>query len=128
MKRSRQVVLVLSGALASGGLTGCQPDPPPPVVSADNTYTNNHYVSGAGYYHAPYRAWYPFPYNHHDPAQGYYYGGRWNQQPERPTVAASRPTPQSAQLINSKVAPPKSSSGSTTSRGGFGRSWFSGGS
>ena len=143
MKRSRQVILVLSGALASGGLTGCQQEPPPPVADAENTrtnvnpentYTNDHYVPNLGYYHAPYRSWYPFPYNYYDPAQGYYYGGRWNRQRDQSTVTTSRPTPEAANLVNAKAAPSrasapsKSSSSSTTSRGGFGRSWSSSGS
>src|SRR4051794_37508854 len=90
MKRTQRIVLVLSGAVASA-LVGCR-DSDDPRLSTDNTYTNNHYVPGAGYYHAPFRGWYPHPYNTYDPARGYYYGGSWNVYPALPDVTASHPT------------------------------------
>ena len=78
MKRSRSIRLVLLGGLSAGALAGCGPDPPPPL-SADAVYTNNCYVPGVGYYHAPFRAWFSLPYNHFDPqTKRYFYGGQWS--------------------------------------------------
>src|SRR5215213_8761039 len=74
MKKSSAVVLVLSGAL----LTGCDGNNSSGGWGSSQTYTNNHYVSGRGYYHAPYFAWYPFPYNYYDPGRrSYYHGGNY---------------------------------------------------
>jgi len=122
MKRSGKVVLVLSGALAAGGLAGCDSsyDFPPPQVSADNTYTNNYYVRGVGYYHAPYRGWYPYPYNYYLPGQGYYHGGNWTSEPHPSTVAASQPTTESVHSANNKGSAAARSG--SISRRGFGSS------
>lgn len=134
MKRSRHVRLVLTGAIAGAALNACTPGSEAPPITANDTYTNNHQVRGVGYYHAPYHRWYPFPYNHHDPLRGYYYGGRWNPQPEPVATTASRPTSEAANLAQLQRtdarAPSYSgrsgSSGSsrhaTSSRGGFGGS------
>jgi len=117
--------LVLSGALTTAGLTGCDDgSPPPPAVSSDNTYTNNQYVSGAGYYHAPYHSWYPYRYNSYVPDRGFYYGGGWHPWADNSTISSSKPTPEAAHLANSKATSSGRSSGST-SRGGFGHSWGS---
>ena len=89
MKRSKEIVLVLS-ALAAGA--GCERSQPVMRLSADNVYTNNHYVPGVGYYHAPFHGWFPFPYNSYASGRGYYYGGNWNAAPDQQQVAASRPT------------------------------------
>ena len=64
VKRSKAIVLVLSGALGAS-LVGCNNRHPADRVtlSSSKTYTNNHYVRGAGYYHAPYGSWHPHPYN-----------------------------------------------------------------
>ena len=86
MKKSSAVVLVISGAV----LAGC--DSSSSGWGSSQTYTNNHYVSGRGYYHAPYHAWYPFPYNHYDPVRrGYYHGGNYSSEPHVSAVTASRP-------------------------------------
>lgn len=124
MKRSRSIRLVLTGAVAGAALTGCGPSYGPPV-SADNTYTNNHFVHGAGYYHAPYSRWYPFPYNHYVAGQGYYHGGRWSPAAETPSTTASRPTREGAQLAESLRTTAQRSSGGTARRG-FGGSSRSG--
>jgi len=61
MKRSQAVILVISGALVAGchsNETGDWSD-----SSSTQIYTNNQFVRGHGYYHAPYHAFYPFPYN-----------------------------------------------------------------
>ena len=119
MKRSRAIRLVLSGSLAGAGLVGCGPEPPD--VTSDNVYTNNHYVSGAGYYHAPYQAWYPRPYNYYVPGRGYYHGGSWTPGPATHTTTASRPTSQAAQLASAQHHNATRSRWGTT-RGGFGGS------
>ena len=114
MKRSERIILVLSGALAAGSV-GCEKTERPMKLSAYNVYTNNHYVPGVGYYHAPYHAWFPFPYNAYAPGRGYYYGGNWNAYPSEQTVAASRPTP-------SAVSTAQTAHNETVRRGGFGSS------
>ena len=57
-------------------------DEPPPVVNADTAYPNNHFLPGAGYYHAPYRGWFPRPFNDRDEARGWYRGGAWRPTPQ----------------------------------------------
>jgi hypothetical protein len=102
MKRSSAVVLVISGAV----LAGC--DSSSSDWGSSQTYTNNHYVTGRGYYHAPYHAWYPFPYNYYDPARrGYYHGGNYTSEPHVSAVTASRPAVRT------------SSHSSSVRRGGF---------
>lgn len=132
VKRSRTIRLVLTGTVAAAALAGCGPFDDSPPISADQTYTNNHYVNGVGYYHAPYSRWYPFPYNHHIAGQGYYYGGRWSPQPETPSTTASRPAADAARLAQTQRAAStrsrfsggggSSSKSSTSTRGGFGSS------
>jgi hypothetical protein len=96
VKRSRSIKLVLAGGLSAGALSGCSPSGnAPPKVSTANAYTNNHFIPGAGYYHAPYRAWYPMPYNEYSAASKlYYHGGRWDTLPHASIVNISQPTPQ----------------------------------
>ena len=113
MKRSKEIVLVLS-ALAAGNL-GCRQSEPTVRLSADNVYTNNHYVRGAGYYHAPYHAWFPFPYNSYVPGRGYYYGGSYNASPDQRTETISRPSP-------TAVSSAQSAHTAAVRRGGFGGS------
>jgi len=123
LKRSRAIRLVLTSSLAGAGLVGCSPNQP--EVTSDNVYTNNYYVRGAGYYHAPYQAWYPHPYNHYVPGQGYYHGGSWTPDPATHATTASRPTPQAARLASAQHHNvTRGSPGST--RGGFGSSSRSG--
>ena len=116
MKRSEKIVLVLSGAVASS-LAGCG-DSDKVKLSPTGVYTNNHYVRGAGYYHAPFHAWFPHRYNAYDPARGYYYGGNWNQLPDGQTVMASKPT---ADAVTRATAEHRAHTAATR-RGGFGSS------
>ncbi|MEY2880915.1 MAG: hypothetical protein RLZZ15_3295 [Verrucomicrobiota bacterium] len=51
--------------------------PPAPSVNANTDYPMNHFLPGAGYYHAPYRSWFPFPFNYHDSGRGWFRGGQW---------------------------------------------------
>lgn len=141
MKRSAVVTLVISGAL----LAGCD-DKPAYNQSAYNSgdwssntnsaITNNTYVAGQGYWHAPYHAWYPYPYNYFRPGFGYYYGGRYYDHPDLNPIGAS--TPRSFTSSGTRVGSgytgagsSESSSGgshSSVARGGFGGSAHSSGS
>ena len=116
MKRSKSVRLVLLGTLSAGALAGCDQKTP---ISAGAVYTNNFYVAGVGYYHAPFRAWYSMPFNHFDPAQKrYFYGGQWGEQPFENITNISAPTVEAAaraQAARTDVA-----------RGGFGRTYSGG--
>lgn len=120
MKRSRAIRLVLVGSLAAGALTGCGPGSLPPPVSAENVYTNNYYVPGVGYYHAPFRAFYQVPYNFYEPkSQKYFFGGQWATAPHLSVTNISSPTPEVAQLAEAQRTDLQRSS---YSRGGFGSS------
>jgi len=94
---------VLVGSLAAGALSGCGPGKLPPVVTTDDVYTNNYYVQGVGYYHAPFRAFYQVPYNFYEPkSQKYFYGGQWAGAPHASIVNISSPTPDVAQLAEAQ--------------------------
>lgn len=113
MKRSQSIRLLLLGGLSTVALTGCQQKP---SVSTGNVYTNNFYVPGTGYYHAPFRNWYALPYNHFDPLkQLYFYGGQWGPQPFESITNLSSPTPDAVQLAQNTRT--------DISRGGFGNSY-----
>jgi hypothetical protein len=104
-RRSRRVALVLLG---TAGIVGAAtivdsfrkaqsdplpaPQPPGPPLSGTRDYANNDFVPGVGYYHAPYHAWYPFPYNYHDPARGYFAGGLWAAAPFALMMLRSQPS------------------------------------
>lgn len=117
MKRSRSIRLVLIGGLSASALTGCDQTRPTPV-SASDVYTNNFYVQGVGYYHAPFRAFYPMPYNHFEPKSGrYFYGGIWGESPFQNFTNVSSPTPEVAALAQAQ----RTDVQSDIQRGGFGR-------
>ena len=98
MKRSKQIRLIMLGGLSAGVLTGCSQKP---VITTAGVYTNNFYVPGAGYYHAPFRNWYALPYNHFDTQrQLYYFGGQWGAQPCLSITNISSPTPEAVQVVN----------------------------
>ena len=114
MKRSRSIRLVLIGGLSAGALTSCGPDNRPPV-SASSVYTNNYFVPGVGYYHAPFRAFYPIPYNHYEPGnQKYFFGGQWGDAPHQSITNISAPPPEIAEQAEAQRT--------DISRGGFGSS------
>ena len=99
MKRTQHIRFLLIGGISTGTLTGCAPEGKPPI-SAENVYTNNYYVPGAGYYHAPFRLWYPRPYNYFDPATGrYFYGGQWGAHPFLSITNISSPAAQTAAFV-----------------------------
>jgi hypothetical protein len=107
--------LVLIGSLSAAAVTGCGPGSGKPApLSAENVYTNNFYVPGVGYYHAPFRAWFSLPYNHFDPqTQRYFYGGQWAQAACQSITNISSPIPQVAQQAEAVRT--------DIQRGGFGR-------
>lgn len=119
MKRSRQIRLVLIGSLTAGTVSGCgklgdgsSPGPGRTPTTA-GVYTNNHQVAGVGHYHAPFRAWFPEPYNRFDPARGLYYqGGQWLPTPHSSITNLSNPTPEAVQAA--------AAAQTSTRRGGFG--------
>lgn len=61
---------------------------------ADPVYPNDYYVPALGYYHAPYRTFYPERYNAHDEAKGWYYGGSWHPTESISTITTSTPAPE----------------------------------
>jgi hypothetical protein len=99
MKRSMHIRLILMGGLSAGTLAGCGQKP---TLSMENVYTNNFYVPGAGYYHAPFRNWYALPYNYFNPGdKKYFYGGKWGFQPFESVTNISAPTMEAASLAQS---------------------------
>lgn len=114
MKRSKSIRLLLMGGVAAGALTGCGPGTA--SVSSQNVYTNNYYVPGAGYYHAPFRAWYALPYNHFDSqTQRYFYGGQWGTTPFESITNLSSPTPEVAAATQARRTDiPRSGFGSSS--------------
>lgn len=120
MKRSRSIRLVLLGGLSVGALSGCGPSSG--TVSTSNVFTNNHYVPGVGYYHAPYHAWYSLPYNHYDSQNArYFHGGQWAPTPHESIINISSPTAAAVQQVAAQRTDIR--------RGGFGStsrsSWIS---
>ena len=117
MKRSKHIRLILLGGLSTAALAGCDQTP---AINAQNFYTNNFYVPGAGYYHAPFRNWFSLPYNHFDAQkQLYFYGGQWGAQPFESITNISSPTPDAVTLAEN--------SRTDIVRGGFGGHGYSGG-
>ena len=113
MKRSLQIRLLFVGGLSAGALTGCTSRP---NVSVANVYTNDFFIPGAGYYHAPFRGWFAKPYNYYDPQnQLYFYGGQWGKLPFASITNLSNPTSDAVALAQSART--------DISRGGFGGSY-----
>jgi hypothetical protein len=112
IKRTKRIRLFLLSGLSAGALAGCAPETKPPL-SAANVYSNNYYVPGAGYYHAPFCAWFPLPYNHFDPAKGrYFYGGQWGPTPFQSITNISSPS--------APAAAKAEAARTDVTRGGFG--------
>lgn len=114
MKRSRSVRRILLGGLSLGALSTVAA-PALPRVTPESFYTNDVLVPGAGYYHAPFRAFYPQPYNYYDPARKmYFYGGQWGPAPHQSIVNISTPTLEAARAAEALRT--------DVQRGGFGNS------
>ncbi len=114
MKRSRTIRLLLLGGMSAGALAGCKPaDVRKAPITQNNVYTNDYFVPGVGYYHAPFRAWYPLRYNYYDPQQHrYFFGGQWADAPHQSIINISSPTQEAAEMAEVRR--------SDISRGGFG--------
>ena len=101
-------------------------------VRSGSSYTNNHYVPGVGYYHAPFHGWFSNRYNDHDPARGHFYNGGWHSSPHTSNITNSTPDTAAVSRVNSSwraanpgdVASRKASIAKSRSvfRGGFGSS------
>src|ERR1700743_3159448 len=85
MKKSTTVTLIISSAL----LAGCDRYQGNGPYGVNQTYTNNEYVPGQGYWHAAYHDWYPYPYNYYRPGFGYYHGGTYSDAPEESPITSS---------------------------------------
>jgi hypothetical protein len=98
-KRSKCIRLLLLGGLSAGALASCTPARQP-AISTENVYANDFYVPGAGYYHAPFYAWYRQPYNYYDPQKRlFFYGGQWGPTPHQSIVNVSSPSAQTARSV-----------------------------
>lgn len=106
MRRSHRVALVLLGTAGVVGLAAiwdsarrsaaenaAAPAPAPVPIGEDRVYANNDYIPGIGYYHAPYHAWFPHPFNYYDSNRGYFAGGLWQAAPWIAALAQSQPSP-----------------------------------
>lgn len=95
MKRSAIVTLAISGAIIISSTTGCDRGYDGQQIAEDydttQPMTNNTYHASHGYWHAPYREWYPYPYNYYEPGRGYFYGGSWSASPHVSSVTTSVP-------------------------------------
>lgn len=119
MKRSKHIRVILITGLSAGALAGCDQSGPLPV-STSNVYTNDFYVPGVGYYHAPYRAFFAYPYNHFDPQKNqYYFGGNWAALPNESITNISSPMTNAAVFAEAQRT--------DVTRGGFGCTGGSGG-
>ena len=88
--------------------------------------TNNTYVAGRGFYHAPYFGFFPYSYNSHLPGRGYYHGGSFSPEPPQSTLTASPPGRMHHAMKQAREAETQRG-GFTRGRGSSGRSWgFSG--
>jgi len=118
LKRSKNIRLILIGGISAGALAGCAPSGKPAITAA-NVYTNDYYLPGAGYYHAPFRDWFVLPYNHFDPQkQQYFAGGQWRSSPCESITNVSSPTPLAAGRVEAVRT--------DVTRHGFGGTYFGG--
>ena len=93
---------MLLGGLSAGALTACAVAAEAARVTTDSYYANDDHIPGAGYYHAPFRGFYSFPYNYYDASRKqYFYGGQWAPAPYRSIVNISAPTPEAARAAES---------------------------
>ena len=96
MKRIKNVRRVLLGSLSAGALT-VWVAAATPRITPESYFTNDDQIPGAGYYHAPFRGFFPLRYNHYDAERKmYFYGGQWAATPHRSIVNISAPTPDAA--------------------------------
>ena len=121
MKRSESIRLLLLGGVSAGAITAAVAAPA--RVTPESYYTNDDHIPGAGYYHAPFRGFFPHPYNHYDPARKlYFHGGQWAPAPYRSIVNISAPTPEAARIAESLRSDLRRGGVTVFPRSGFGRS------
>lgn len=97
MKRSRIVTRVLLSSLTASAITACVAAAAAPRVTTESFYTTDEQIPGAGFYHAPFRGFFRFPYNHFDAQRKeYFFGGQWADAPHRSIVNISAPTAEAA--------------------------------
>jgi hypothetical protein len=121
VKRSKDVRRLLLGGLTAGALTTCVAAATAPRVTTESYFTNDDHIPGAGFYHAPFRAFYAHPYNFYDQTRKqYYYGGQWGPAPYRSIVNISAPTAEAARSAESLRTDLRQSSGTVFPRSGFG--------
>jgi hypothetical protein len=106
------------GTMATGAFSACGPSGGQSrAVTTSDVYTNNHYIPGVGYYHAPFRAWYPQPYNSYDPTQRmYYYAGQWSPTPCQSITNLSSPTDDAVRVAQTARTDVRRSGFGSTSR------------
>lgn len=112
---------MLLGGASAGAFSGCSHSSAV-RISSESVYTNDYFVQGVGYYHAPFQRFFAYPYNYYDPRlMQYFAGGNWLREPFQSPVNISSPTEDAARLAEA--------SRTDISRGGFGHSsvWFSSG-
>jgi hypothetical protein len=120
VKRSSSIRLLLLGGFSAGALAvSCAAADA--RISPANAYVNDHHVPGAGYYHAPYRAFFARPYNFYDEQRKqYFHGGQWTDQPHRSVVNISEPTQEAALAAERMRIVPTSHTSGYIPRAGFG--------
>lgn len=117
MKRSASIRLGLLGGLSSGAIVTAAAAEG--RITPQSYYTNDYFIGGAGYYHAPYHSFFARPYNDFDPGRKmYFHGGQWAAAPHRSIINISAPTPEAARLAEDRRTDRRSNS--AVSRGGFG--------
>ena len=120
MKRSSRIRLVLLGGLSAGALIAAAPAAET-RISPESVYLNDYFVPGAGYYHAPFQAFYAHPYNYYDAQRKqYFYGGQWGPAPHRSIVNISAPTVQAAATADAALATRAANAVHYVPRSGFG--------
>ena len=86
---------MLLGGLSAGALTAGAVAAQASRITTESYFTNDVHIPGAGYYHAPFRAFYSHPYNYYDGDRKlYFYGGQWGPAPHRSIVNISAPSPE----------------------------------
>lgn len=131
MRKPQSIIIALIGAGVAGGAALNSFNRPPArsyasssyrPAAARRSYQTDEYVSGLGYFHAPYRAFYPYRFNYYDPNRGYFHGGLWTPQPMQTLISSAMPADEWLQAQQQRSY---ASSGSSYHGSSFGRSWGS---
>lgn len=153
MRKPQNIILGIVGAAVAGGavisgLSGpsrvYRSSSPRPTESwgtsfnaasqtlPDREYQNDEYIPSVGYYHAPNHAFYPYRWNYHDSARGYYHGGVWTAAALAASMLSSRPTPEELSRAREALARQRQqqqqANSSSSSRSGGSSFHYSGGS